>query len=74
MLPEKMLILNPLRRRHRIAVNLSGQDRHFGNLLQNNAMVNRLCCILAPGKGAVTAAHNGGNIAWVHPPAAGRFQ
>ena len=57
-----MFVQHMLRRGQGTGVDGQGQDRHAGDLLEHNSVVDSLCCVFAPGEGAVAGAEHTGHI------------
>ena len=56
MLAQEVLILDVLRGRGCVRLDLPGIHRHLGDLLQHHGVIHRLRRILAPGEGALGRA------------------
>ena len=65
-----MFVLHVLRRGDGVRVQLAGQQRHFGDLLQHGGVVNRLGRVFAPCKRPVAVAKHPRHRRRVQPAAA----
>ena len=69
-----MLVQHMLRGRGGVGVDGQGQNRHLCHFFQHDRVVDRLCRILAPSKGAVAGAEHTGHMHGVNAALGKGFQ